>query len=104
MYIYQNYSIIYIFTKISTNRYFHSYKEYKESLVYTNQNYDEEFQWPSKLYTLNISEIKKIKHHFSVIEDQGCEKFDYNQFLTNSNSSVIGLILRQNSAILYMIS
>ena len=44
-------------------------KEYKEHLVYTNKNYEEEFQWPSKPYILNISEIKKIKHHLSVIED-----------------------------------
>ena len=46
-----------------------SCKEYKEHLVYTNQNYEEEFQWPSKKYTLNISEVKKIKNHLSVIED-----------------------------------
>ncbi len=45
------------------------HKEYKEHLVYTNQNYEEEFQWPSKPYILNISEIKKIKNHLSVIND-----------------------------------
>jgi len=50
-----------------------SCKEYKEHLVYTNQNYEEEFQWPSKPYTLNISEVKKIKHHLSVIEDVAVE-------------------------------
>jgi hypothetical protein len=44
-------------------------KEYKEHLVYTNNNYREEFQWPSTSYTLNISEIKKIKNHLSAIED-----------------------------------
>ena len=45
------------------------HKEYKEHLVYTNQSYNEEFQWPSESYTLNTSEIKKIKDHFSVTED-----------------------------------
>ncbi len=45
------------------------HKEYKKHLVYTNQYYEEEFQWPSKPYTLNASEIKKIKDHFSVTEN-----------------------------------
>lgn len=44
-------------------------KEYKKHLVYTNQDYEEEFQWPSKPYILNISEIKKIKSHLSIIND-----------------------------------
>ena len=44
-------------------------KDYRENLVNTNQNYNEEFQWPSKQYTLNVSEIKKLRHHFSVTED-----------------------------------
>jgi hypothetical protein len=44
-------------------------KEYEEHLVYTNENYSEEFQWPSEPYTLNISEIKKIKNHLSIIDD-----------------------------------
>jgi hypothetical protein len=44
-------------------------KEYEEHLVYTNENYGGEFQWPSEPYTLNISEVKKIKNHLSVIED-----------------------------------
>ena len=46
-----------------------SCKEYKEHLVYINQNYEEEFLWPSKKYTLNFSEIKKIKNHLTVIDD-----------------------------------
>src|ERR1044072_2302364 len=45
------------------------HKEYKEHLVYTNQYYDEELQWPSKPYNLNISEVKKIKDHFSTTEN-----------------------------------
>jgi len=44
-------------------------KEYKKHLVYTNENYREEFQWPSIPYVLNISEIKKIKNHLSVVDD-----------------------------------
>lgn len=44
-------------------------KEYKDHLVYTNENYEEEFQWPSESYVLNFSEIRKIKDHLSVIEN-----------------------------------
>ena len=46
-----------------------SYKEYKEHVVYSNQDYEEEFQWPSKQYTLEFQEIKKIKDHLSIIDD-----------------------------------
>jgi len=45
------------------------HKEYKEHLVYTNENYNEEFQWPSEEYILNNSEIKKIKNHLLAIDD-----------------------------------
>ena len=48
-------------------------KEYKKHLVYTNENYEEEFQWPSKPYVLNASEIKKIKNHLSVVENEAME-------------------------------
>ena len=48
-------------------------KEYKDHLVYTNENYEEEFQWPSKPYVLNASEIKKIKNHLSVVENEAME-------------------------------
>jgi hypothetical protein len=43
-------------------------KEYKEHLVYSNQDYEEEFHWPSKPYTLKLQEIKKIKDHLSTID------------------------------------
>jgi hypothetical protein len=46
-----------------------SCKEYKEHLVYTNEDYEEEFQWPSKQYTLTLQEVKKIKDHLSPIDD-----------------------------------
>lgn len=45
-------------------------KEYKNHLVYSNENYEEEFQWPSTIFDLNRSEIKKIKNHLSVIDDE----------------------------------
>jgi hypothetical protein len=46
-----------------------SYKDYKEHLVYTNEDYNEEFQWPSKKYTLTFQEVKKIKDHLSATDD-----------------------------------
>ncbi|GET63857.1 transposase domain-containing protein [Rhizophagus irregularis DAOM 181602=DAOM 197198] len=57
-------------------------KEYKEHLVYTNQNYEEEFQWPSKTYTLTFQEVKKIKDHLSVIDNRA-SGMRLNDFETN---------------------
>jgi hypothetical protein len=50
-----------------------SCKEYKEHIVYSNQDYEEEFQWPSKQYTLEFQEIKKIKNYLSIIDDFASE-------------------------------
>ncbi|GES92519.1 transposase domain-containing protein [Rhizophagus clarus] len=41
--------------------------------VYSNENYDKEFQWPSKTYDLKKSEIKEIKSHLSVIDNKAAE-------------------------------
>ncbi|CAG8761433.1 16541_t:CDS:2, partial [Rhizophagus irregularis] len=57
-------------------------KKYKEHLVYTNENYEEEFQWPSKPYTLTFQEVKKIKDHLCVIDDRASE-MRLNDFETN---------------------
>ncbi|GBC47879.2 transposase domain-containing protein [Rhizophagus irregularis DAOM 181602=DAOM 197198] len=57
-------------------------KKYKEHLVYTNENYEEEFQWPSKPYTLTFQEVKKIKDHLCVIDDRASE-MRLNDFKTN---------------------
>ncbi|CAB5336227.1 unnamed protein product [Rhizophagus irregularis] len=57
-------------------------KEYKEHLVYTNQNYEEEFQWPSKTYTLTFQEVKKIKDHLFVIDNRA-SGMRLNDFETN---------------------
>lgn len=48
-------------------------KEYKNHLVYSNENYEEEFQWPSTMYDLKRSEIKEIKNHLSVIDNEAVE-------------------------------
>lgn len=48
-------------------------KEYENHLVYSNENYEEEFQWPSKLYDLKKSEIREIKNHLSVIDNKVAE-------------------------------
>lgn len=48
-------------------------KEYKNHLVFSNENYEEEFQWPSKTYDLKKSEIKEIKNHLSVIDNKAAE-------------------------------
>ncbi|GET52716.1 transposase domain-containing protein [Rhizophagus irregularis DAOM 181602=DAOM 197198] len=57
-------------------------KKYKKHLVYTNENYEEEFQWPSKPYTLTFQEVKKIKDHLCVIDDRASE-MRLNDFETN---------------------
>ena len=44
-------------------------KKYKKHLVYSNEDYEGELSWPSEPYTLNASEIKKIKNHFSATEN-----------------------------------
>ena len=44
-------------------------KEYEKHLVYSNEDYEEEFYWPSKVHTLDNSELKKIKNHLSVADD-----------------------------------
>ena len=44
-------------------------KQYEKHLVYSNQDYEEEFYWPSKVHILNTSELKKIKNHLSVVDD-----------------------------------
>jgi len=44
-------------------------KEYKEHLVYSNEDYEGELSWPSQPYIFNDSEIKKIKNHFSATEN-----------------------------------
>lgn len=44
-------------------------KQYEEHLVYSNQDYEEEFYWPSKVHILDASELKKIKNHLSVVDD-----------------------------------
>jgi len=70
VYLLELYNSLYYYRKIHEQIFSPiPHKEYKEHLVYTNQNYEEEFQWPSKPYILNISEIKKIKNHLSVIND-----------------------------------
>jgi hypothetical protein len=48
-------------------------KEYENHLVFTNDNYEEEFQWPSKPYDLKMSEIKEIKNHLSVIDSKAAK-------------------------------
>ncbi|GBC03982.1 hypothetical protein RclHR1_05430012 [Rhizophagus clarus] len=48
-------------------------KEYKNHLVYSNENYDKEFQWPSKTYDLKKSEINEIKSYLSVIDNKAAE-------------------------------
>src|SRR6185369_4193594 len=46
-----------------------SSKEYKRHLVYSNEYYEGELSWPSQPYTLNASEVKRIKNHFSSTEN-----------------------------------
>ena len=74
IYLLELFNNLYYYRKIHEQIFPHiSNKEYKEHMVYTNQDYEEEFQWPSKMYTLNNSEVKKIKNHLSIIDNVAVE-------------------------------
>ncbi len=40
-------------------------QHWKENMVYSNEDYEEEFYWPTQKYTISQNELQKLKIYFN---------------------------------------